>query len=64
MGSIVRFEATNILLLVRCSAESWTDATVLTWCDNWVVVNAFTHNKICDNILMATDYILPNLRLT
>ena len=64
MSSIVHFEATNILLAVRCSAESWTDAIVVIWCDNRAVVNAFTHNKICDNILMATGYRLPNLRLT
>ena len=54
MGSVVHFEATNILLAIRCWAKTRSDATVVIWCDSWAVVNAFTHNKICDNILMAT----------
>ena len=49
MGSIVNFEATNILL-----AKRWSNATVVIWCDSWAVVNSFTYNKIWDTILMVT----------
>ena len=54
MDSIVHFEATNILLAIRCWAKTWTDASVVIWCDNWAVINAFTYSKIRDNIFMAT----------
>ena len=53
MGSIVHFEAANILLAARCWAKKWADATVLIYCDNLAVVNAFTHNRMRDNILMT-----------
>ena len=53
MSSIVHIEAANILLALRCWAKNWANATVLIWCDNLAVVNAFTFNRMRDNILMA-----------
>ena len=49
VGSIVHYEAANILILFR----DWKDATVTVWCDNWAVVNSFTSYRICDPLLMV-----------
>ena len=46
--SIVHLEAVNVLVALRCWAES---SHCLIWCDNWAVVNAFTSHKINDPFL-------------
>ena len=53
VGSIVHFEAANILLAVRCWCEEFQNKTVLIWCDNWAVVNVFNNYKVRDPLLMA-----------
>ena len=46
--SIVHFEATNILLTLKCWAKSIKNSSMVIWCDNFAAVNAFTHHKIRD----------------
>ena len=46
VGSIVHFEAANILLAIQIWFKKWRDATVTVWCNNGAVVNAFTSQKI------------------
>ena len=54
VGSIVHFEAVNILVAVRMWAQKFKDKNIFIWCDNWAVVNAFNNNKIRDTLLMAS----------
>ena len=49
--SIVHLEAANVLVALRCWAESLRNSHCLIWCDNWAVVNAFTSHKINDPFL-------------
>ena len=49
--SIVHLEAANVLVALRCWAESLRNSHCLIWCDNWAVVNAFTSHKIHDPFL-------------
>ena len=51
--SIVHFEAANIVLTLRCWGKVVKNSTMIIWCDNFAVVNAFTHHKIRDVFLMA-----------
>ena len=53
IGSIVHFEAANVLAAIRTWFSDWKNATVTVWCDNLAVVNAFTNHKIRDPLLMA-----------
>ena len=51
--SIVHFEAANIVLTLKCWGKVVKNSTMIIWCDNFAVVNAFTHHKIRDVFLMA-----------
>ena len=42
VGSIVHFEAVNILVAIRVWGQYLNDQSVIIWCDNWPVVNAVT----------------------
>ena len=53
VGSIVHFEAANILLTVRCWCKDFKNKTVLICCDIWAVVNVFNNHKVRDPLLMA-----------
>ena len=53
VGSIVYFEAVNVLVAIRVWGQYLRDRSVILWCDNWEVVNAFSNNKIKDSLLMA-----------
>ena len=53
-GSIVHFEAINILVTIRMWSQLFQDKSIIIWCDNWAVVNAFNNSKIRDSLLMAT----------
>ena len=58
VGSIVHFEAANVLAAIRTSFEEWQDATITVWCDNLAVVNAFTNQKIRDPFLMTVVMVI------
>ena len=49
--SIVHLEVANVLVALRCWAESLHNSHCLIWCDNWAVVYAFTSHKINDPFL-------------
>ena len=51
--SIVHLEAANIILTLKCWQKTIQNSCVVIWCDNFAVVNAFTHHKIRDAFLMA-----------
>ena len=53
-GSIVHFEAVNILVTIRMWSHLFQDKSIIIWCDNWAMVNAFNNNKMTDSLLMAT----------
>ena len=53
VGSIVHFEAANILAAIQTWFKRWQDTTVTVWCDNKAVVNAFVNQNIRDPLLMA-----------
>ena len=53
VGSIVHFEAVNIRVAIRIWRQYLYDKSVIIWCDNWAVVNAFTNYKIKDSLLMS-----------
>ena len=53
IASIVHFEAANILTAFKLWAHHWENSKVLIWCDNLVVVHAFTSYKIKNVWLMA-----------
>ena len=53
VGSIVHFEAANILLTLQCWCKSLRNKTVLIWCDNLAVVNVSNYYKVRDPLLMA-----------
>ena len=51
--SIIHFEAINIVLTIRNWHQCWANRSIIIWCDNWAVVNAFQSNQIKDIWLMA-----------
>ena len=51
--SIVHLEAANIILTLNYWKKSLKNSHIVIWCDNFAVVNAFTHHKIRDVFLMA-----------
>ena len=51
--SIVHFEAINIVLAIRTWHQYWTNKSIVIWCDNWAVLNAFQSNRIKDIWLMG-----------
>ena len=53
MFYIVHFEAINIVLAIKTWHQYWTNKSIVIWCDNWAVVNAFQSNRIKDIWLMA-----------
>ena len=53
IASIVHLAAVNILVAFKLWAKLWKDTKVIIWCDNLVVVHAFTSHKIQDPWLMA-----------
>ena len=53
VGSIVHFEAVNILVAIRVWGQYFSDKSIIIGCDNWAVVNTFSNNKIKDTLLMA-----------
>ena len=53
VGSIVHFEAVNIMVAIHVWGHYFSDKSIIIWCDNWAVVNAFSNNKIKDSLLMA-----------
>ena len=56
--SIVHFEAINIVLAIRTWHQHWANRSIIIWCDNWAVVNAFQSNRIKDIWLMAAVRIV------
>ena len=44
--SIVHLEAANIILTLNYWKKSLKNSHIVIWCDNFAVVNAFTHHKI------------------
>ena len=51
--SIVHLEAANIILTLKCWEKLIKNSCTVIWCDNFAVVNAFTHHKIRDVFLMS-----------
>ena len=51
--SIDHFEAINIVLAIRTWHQYWANESIIIWCDNWAVVNAFQSNQIKDIWLIA-----------
>ena len=51
--SLVHLEAANIILTLRCWKKLLKNSYTVIWCDNFAVVNAFTHHKIRDVFLIS-----------
>ena len=47
--SIVHLEAANVLMALRCWADTLKNASCIIWCDNFAVVNCFSGHKIKDD---------------